>query len=163
MLAYHIPWVSAPGVPLDALPGLPVAGQKDSSGDADRLLAEVARYEGATYVGSSALLSLAGPLGATGAILAVANVEPELCCQAFSGDAAAQLKLTDVHLTARARRSAGAQGCPGTAAARGYPEPEHLTLSPRPARPGRSGLVRSGLGPAGDRPGYARWRPVTQS
>ena len=102
MLAYHIPWASAPGVPLDELPGLPVAGQKDSSGDADRLLAEIGRYEGATYVGSSALLSLAGPLGATGAILAVADVKPELCCQAFSGDAAAQLKLTDIHLTARA-------------------------------------------------------------
>ncbi len=102
VLAYHIPWLSAPGVPVEALPGLPVAGQKDSSGDANRLLEEIARYEGASYVGSSALLALAGPVGAAGAILAVANVEPELCCQAFAGDAAAQLQLTDIHLAARA-------------------------------------------------------------
>ena len=101
VLAYHIPWVSAPGVPVEALPELPVAGLKDSSGDPDRLLAEVGGYPGATYVGSSAVLALAGPLGATGAILAIANVEPELCCAAFEGDARAQLKLADVHLAAR--------------------------------------------------------------
>jgi 4-hydroxy-tetrahydrodipicolinate synthase len=101
VLAYHIPWVSAPGVPVEALPELPVAGLKDSSGDPDRLLAEVVGYPGATYVGSSALLALAGPLGATGAILAVANVEPDLCCAAFDGDARAQRKLADVHLAAR--------------------------------------------------------------
>jgi dihydrodipicolinate synthase/N-acetylneuraminate lyase len=101
VLAYHIPWISAPGVPVGALASLPVAGVKDSSGDPDRLLAEVSRYPGRTYVGSSALLALAGPLGGTGAILAAANVEPELCCKAFTGDAAAQLQLTDVHLAVR--------------------------------------------------------------
>jgi dihydrodipicolinate synthase/N-acetylneuraminate lyase len=101
VLAYHIPWVSAPGVPVTALAGLAVAGVKDSSGDPDRLLAEVTRYSGATYVGSSALLALAGPLGAAGAILAVANLEPRLCAQAFAGDAAAQRALADVHLAAR--------------------------------------------------------------
>ncbi len=101
VLAYHIPWVSAPGVPVGALASLPIAGLKDSSGDPDRLLAEVARYPGRTYVGSSALLALAGPLGGTGAILAVANAEPELCVAAFAGDAAAQLKLADVHLAVR--------------------------------------------------------------
>jgi len=101
VLAYHIPWVSAPGVPVEALPGLPVTGLKDSSGDPDRLLAEVVHYPGATYVGSSALLALAGPLGATGAILAVANVEPDLCRRAFEGDARAQHKLADAHLAAR--------------------------------------------------------------
>jgi 4-hydroxy-tetrahydrodipicolinate synthase len=98
VLAYHIPWISAPGIPVSALAGLPVAGQKDSSGDPNRLLDEVAHYPGATYVGSSALLALAGPVGATGAILAAANVEPELCCRAFEGDAAAQRELTDTHL-----------------------------------------------------------------
>ena len=101
VLAYHIPWLSAPGIPVSALGGLPVAGQKDSSGDPNRLLDEVAHYPGATNVGSSALLALAGPVGATGAILAVANVEPELCCQAFAGDAAAQRDLTDTHLAVR--------------------------------------------------------------
>jgi 4-hydroxy-tetrahydrodipicolinate synthase len=101
VLAYHIPWLSAPGIPVSALGGLPVTGQKDSSGDPNRLLDEVAHYPGATYVGSSALLALAGPVGATGAILAVANVEPELCCRAFAGDAAAQRELTDTHLAVR--------------------------------------------------------------
>jgi 4-hydroxy-tetrahydrodipicolinate synthase len=102
VLAYHIPWVSAPGVPVDALAGLPVAGVKDSSGLADRLLDEIAHYPGATYVGSSALLALAGPLGAAGAILALANVEPERCCRAFAGDATAQLELADRHLAVKA-------------------------------------------------------------
>jgi 4-hydroxy-tetrahydrodipicolinate synthase len=101
VLAYHIPWISAPGIPVSALASLPVAGQKDSSGDANRLLDEIVHYGGCTYVGSSALLALAGPLGATGAILAVANVEPELCCRAFAGDAVAQRALTDVHLAVR--------------------------------------------------------------
>jgi 4-hydroxy-tetrahydrodipicolinate synthase len=102
VLAYHIPWVSAPGVPVEALADLPVAGIKDSSGDPNRLLFEVTRYSGATYVGSSALLALAGPLGCAGAILAVANVAPELCISAFAGAADAQLELTDVHLAVRA-------------------------------------------------------------
>jgi 4-hydroxy-tetrahydrodipicolinate synthase len=102
VLAYHVPWVSAPGIPVEALASLPVVGIKDSSGDPDRLLAEIAYYAGATYVGSSAILALAGPLGATGAILAVANVEPELCAEAFGGSAPAQRELTDVHLAARA-------------------------------------------------------------
>lgn len=98
VLAYHFPRVSAPGVPVAALGKLPVAGVKDSSGDPDRLLDEVAHYWGATYVGSSALLALAGPMGAAGAILALANIEPERCVAAFAGDAAAQLALADSHL-----------------------------------------------------------------
>lgn len=102
VLAYHVPWVSAPGVPVDSLAELPVAGIKDSSGDPDRLLFEVAHYSEATYVGSSALLALAGPLGCSGAILAIANVVPELCTAAFAGSAQAQLELTDVHLAVRA-------------------------------------------------------------
>lgn len=102
VLAYHVPWISAPGVPVEALAGLHVAGIKDSSGSADRLLDELAHYQGATYVGSSALLALAGPMGAAGAILALANVEPEGCCRAFAGDAAAQRALATAHLEVRA-------------------------------------------------------------
>src|SRR5262249_15004454 len=100
-LAYHFPRVSAPGVPVEALAGLPVAGVKDSSGDADRLLDELAHYPGATYVGSSAVLALAGPMGAAGAILALANIEPERCVAALAGDGAAQRALADRHLAAR--------------------------------------------------------------
>ncbi len=102
VLAYHVPWISAPGVPVADLPGLPVAGIKDSSGSADRLLDELAHYPGATYVGSSALLALAGPMGGAGAILALANVEPERCWRAFAGEAAVQRDLADVHLQVRA-------------------------------------------------------------
>jgi 4-hydroxy-tetrahydrodipicolinate synthase len=102
VLAYHVPWVSAPGVPVTELPSLPIAGIKDSSGSADRLLDELAHYTGAVYVGSSALLALAGPMGGAGAILALANVEPERCVQAFDGDGAAQRELAEAHLAVRA-------------------------------------------------------------
>jgi len=101
VFAYHVPWISAPGVPVRDLAELPIAGIKDSSGSADRLLDELAHYAGAIYVGSSALLSLAGPMGGAGAILALANVEPERCIQAFAGDAAVQRDLADVHLKVR--------------------------------------------------------------
>ena len=102
VLAYHVPWVSAPGVPVAGLGSLPVAGIKDSSGSADRLLDEVAHYRGPVYVGSSALLGLAGPMGVAGAILALANVEPERCLRAFAGDGAAQRELAARHLEVRA-------------------------------------------------------------
>ena len=102
VLAYHVPWISAPGVPVGLLPDLPVAGIKDSSGSADRLLDELSSYEGAVYVGSSALLALAGPMGGAGAILALANVEPEACVLAFGGDAALQRGLARAHLRVRA-------------------------------------------------------------
>jgi len=98
VLAYHFPRVYPPGIPVEALAGLPIAGQKDSTGEANRLLDELAHYPGATYVGSSAVLALAGPMGATGALLALANVEPERCVAAFDGDAGAQRELADRHL-----------------------------------------------------------------
>ena len=100
VLAYHFPRVYPPGIPVSALAGLPVAGQQDSSGEPERLLDELAHYSGATYVGSSALLAMAGAMGATGALLALANVEPERCAAAFAGDAAAQRELTERHLAA---------------------------------------------------------------
>ena len=100
VLAYHCPLVSAPGIRWT--PWRPAGGRgQDSSGDPDRLLDELAHYPGATYVGSSAVLALAGPIGAAGAILALANVEPERCVAAFAGDARAQFELADRHLDAR--------------------------------------------------------------
>jgi 4-hydroxy-tetrahydrodipicolinate synthase len=102
LLAYHFPATSSPGIPLDALAGLPVDGCKDSSGDPGRLLLTLSSFDRPLYVGSDALLALAGPLGCAGAILALANAEPERCIAAFSGDAAAQLALADPH-----RRCAG--------------------------------------------------------
>jgi dihydrodipicolinate synthase/N-acetylneuraminate lyase len=98
VLAYHYPQTSPPGIPIELLGELPVQGLKDSSADPDRLLAEVSGYRGWLYVGSSALLALAGPLGCAGAVLALANAEPERCVAAFTGDAEAQRQLTASHL-----------------------------------------------------------------
>ena len=107
VLAYHFPAVSPPGVPVELLPELPVAGAKDSSGDPERLLHTLSLWEGHVYPGSSALLSFAGPLGCPGAILALANAEPALCAAAFAGDPAAQRKLTEAHLAASRAFPAG--------------------------------------------------------
>ncbi|MGH8906003.1 MAG: dihydrodipicolinate synthase family protein [Egibacteraceae bacterium] len=107
VLAYHFPKASAPGIPVELLGDLPVRGLKDSSGDPDRLLAELDAYDGDLYTGSSALLALAGPLGCTGAILALANVAAAGCASAFAGDAKAQRELAAVHRTAHERFPAG--------------------------------------------------------
>jgi 4-hydroxy-tetrahydrodipicolinate synthase len=98
VLGYHFPLMSAPGIDVDLLPRLAevgLVGLKDSSGDPSRLVRTLETFDGDLYVGSPWLLSAAGPLGATGAILAVANVEPELSVAAFGGDAAAQRSLTE--------------------------------------------------------------------
>lgn len=100
VLAYHFPAASAPGIPVELLAELPVSGLKDSSGDPERLLRELAAFSGDIYVGSSAVLTLAGAVGATGAILALANVEPERCTAALAGDGGAQRELLDAHLAA---------------------------------------------------------------
>jgi len=101
VLAYHYPQVSPPGIPVELLPELPVQGVKDSSGDPERLLAERSTYRGWLYVGAAPVLALAGPLGCSGAILALANAEPEKCSAAFAGDADAQLALTEAHMASR--------------------------------------------------------------
>jgi 4-hydroxy-tetrahydrodipicolinate synthase len=110
VLAYHYPAVSPPGIPVPVLADLPVAGCKDSTGDPDRLLTELTEWDEALYVGSAAILSFAGPLGCAGAILALANAEPERCIRAFAGDAAAQLELVAAHNAARARFPIGLKG-----------------------------------------------------
>jgi dihydrodipicolinate synthase/N-acetylneuraminate lyase len=98
VLGYHFPQVAPPGIPLELLPKLPIQGCKDSSGDMDRLLATLDGWSQPLYVGSSAVLLQAGAMGAAGAILALANSEPELCAAAFGGDARAQSTLTPAHL-----------------------------------------------------------------
>lgn len=100
VLAYHFPDVAPPGIPLDILDALPVSGCKDSSGDMERMLATLDRWVGDLYVGSDSLLLPAGQLGCAGAILALANAEPELCAAAFDGEAQAQQRLTPSHLAA---------------------------------------------------------------
>lgn len=103
VLGYHFPAVSAPGIPVEMLAALPIAGLKDSSGDAGRLLEELEVFDRPLYTGSSALLSFAGPLGCAGAILSLANLEPQLCARAFSGDASAQRELTAAHVAGHHR------------------------------------------------------------
>jgi 4-hydroxy-tetrahydrodipicolinate synthase len=101
LLAYHFPGVAGGPVPVEALADLPVHGIKDSTGDAERLLTQLAAWDKPTYVGSSALVGYAGFLGAAGAILAAANVAPEDSIAAFEGDAAAQHRLLTAHLAVK--------------------------------------------------------------
>ncbi|MFN8218108.1 MAG: dihydrodipicolinate synthase family protein [Solirubrobacterales bacterium] len=93
VLAYHFPKVSAPGVPVEALRELPVDGIKDSSGDAERLALEADQLATGIYVGRPSLLLLAGALGCSGAILALANVEVAGCVEALAGDPDAQRRV----------------------------------------------------------------------
>ncbi len=102
-LAYHFPSVSAPGISLAHLAELPVSGCKDSSGDATRLELTAEAFGGAVWVGSPSLTLLAGALGAAGAILAVANLDPASCLAAYAGDPAAQRRLAQIHAATSTR------------------------------------------------------------
>jgi 4-hydroxy-tetrahydrodipicolinate synthase len=93
VLAYHFPTISPPGIPIELLPELPVAGLKDSSRDAERVRAELTTWDGSVFVGSTSMLELARSLGGAGAILGIANAEPETCVAALSGDPSAQRAL----------------------------------------------------------------------
>jgi 4-hydroxy-tetrahydrodipicolinate synthase len=77
---------------------------KDSSGDAARLLEEldVVDRHFALYTGSVSLLLLAGHVGCAGAILALANAQPEACARAFAGDPDAQRMLAQPERRAHA-------------------------------------------------------------
>lgn len=107
VLAYHYPRVSSPGVPVDVLGQLPVAGIKDSSGDAERLILEAEEIGSGLYTGHPALVHLAGAIGCAGAILALANVDPEGCRRAWEGDGDCQRELINGH---RAQALAGIAG-----------------------------------------------------
>jgi 4-hydroxy-tetrahydrodipicolinate synthase len=109
-LAYHFPQTAPPGIPVEALGDLPVQGLKDSSADPERLLAELEVLQQPLWVGAATLLLMAGSLaaagaagagGVAGAILAVANVDPEHAIAAFGGDPAAQRALFPAHRRAR--------------------------------------------------------------
>jgi dihydrodipicolinate synthase/N-acetylneuraminate lyase len=127
-LAYHFPQTAPPGIPVEALGDLPVQGLKDSSADPERLLAELEVFDRPLWVGAATLLLMAGSLtaagtggsagssgtggsgrssgtagsgGVAGAILAVANVDPEHAIAAFAGDPAAQRALFAAHTRVR--------------------------------------------------------------
>lgn len=101
VLAYHFPAMSPPGIDVELLPELGVAGVKDSSGDPDRLLRVLDAFDEAVYVGAAPLVLQAGAIGCRGVILAVANVAPEDCVAAFGGDGAAQRRLAAPHAASR--------------------------------------------------------------
>lgn len=107
VLAYHYPKASAPGVPVDVLRQLPIAGIKDSSGDAERLILEADEVASGLYTGHPALVHLAGAIGCAGAILALANVDPEGCVRAWQGDGDCQRELVNGH---RAQALSGIAG-----------------------------------------------------
>src|SRR6266511_1795263 len=104
-----------------------------------RLLVEVSGYRGALYVGSSAVLALAGPLGCRGAILALARVrllalaEPVNFGVAGPGPAAdrtgAPLRSRSDH---RCRVSPRVRcRCPCPSRGRRSPRPAHSSQTPR--------------------------------
>ena len=97
VLAYHNPGVAEPGVTMDELRALKVAGIKDSTGDAERMLDMVSWYKGWIYTGVATTAYFSGQIGCTGAILAAANLEPELCAEAWSGNVRAQKDLIHAH------------------------------------------------------------------
>jgi 4-hydroxy-tetrahydrodipicolinate synthase len=97
VLAYHFPAHSAPGIPVDLLCELPVVGIKDSTGDPARLAVEIDEKGRGVYTGSAALALQAAAMGATGAILALANVDPDGCARAWDGDGACQRDLVNGH------------------------------------------------------------------
>jgi 4-hydroxy-tetrahydrodipicolinate synthase len=84
-------------VPVDGLSQLPVAGLKDSAGDAERLILEADELPHGLYTGAASLIQLAGAIGCAGAILALANVDPEGCARAWDGDGAVQRELINGH------------------------------------------------------------------
>ena len=96
VLAYHFPTMSAPGIPLDLLRQLPIAGLKDSTRDVQRVTAELTKWEGSVFVGSTTMLELVRTLGGAGAILGIANVEPEVCAEALGGNSSAQTRLAEL-------------------------------------------------------------------
>jgi 4-hydroxy-tetrahydrodipicolinate synthase len=102
VIAAHDPRVSWPGLEVPDIPELPIAAYEDASGEPERLLETLLIFDGAVYTGSALVLALAGPAGAAGAILGLANAEPERCAAAFGGDGIAQRELTKDHVAINA-------------------------------------------------------------
>ena len=171
MLANHNPFLSCADIPVDSLATLPVAGIKDSSGSPDRLLDELSRYPGDTYVGSAAFLALACLMGTTGALLALANLAPEACIRAWGGDAVAQHDLAAQHLAVRGGRPGPAQAHVGRGGGDLTGLPDLLKCTPMnalrralavpPFAANPADLI--GLGEAAEQAGFARLLPLGPS
>ncbi len=76
---------------------LPIAGLKDSTGDPDPHARAARRVRRARLQRLGGDGAVRGALGCTGAILAAANLEPELSAKAFAGDVDSQRSLLDAH------------------------------------------------------------------
>jgi 4-hydroxy-tetrahydrodipicolinate synthase len=114
VLGYHFPAASRPGIPVDLVPELPIAGLKDSTGDPERLALEADALPVGLYTGSASVLLQGRAMGCSGAILALANVDPAGCAQAWEGDGACQRELINEH---RVGALAGIAGLKRTLAA----------------------------------------------
>lgn len=114
VLGYHFPAAARPGIPVDLLPELPIAGLKDSTGDPERLALEADALPVGLYTGSASVLLQGRAMGCSGAILALANVDPVGCAQAWDGDGACQRELINGH---RVGALAGIPGLKRTLAA----------------------------------------------
>jgi dihydrodipicolinate synthase/N-acetylneuraminate lyase len=91
---------------------------------------ETGNWDRSVYTGFVPLLSAAGGWGATGAILALANLLPERCAQAFAGDPDAQAALLPDHEMLASRGVVAIK----QALAREYGMPAHMRASrPHPA------------------------------
>jgi 4-hydroxy-tetrahydrodipicolinate synthase len=121
VIAYHFP-KHYPAVPVAVLDDLDIDGLKDSAGDRERLRDEAAAWEGDVYTGFVPLLSAAAGFGAAGAILALANLRPELAARAFGGDGEAQDALLPEHAVLKA----GGVGAIKRILAAAYGTPPHL-------------------------------------
>jgi 4-hydroxy-tetrahydrodipicolinate synthase len=97
VLGYHFPAASRPGIHVDLLPELPIAGLKDSTGDPERLALEAGVLPVGLYTGSASVLLQGRAMGCSGAILALANVDPVGCTQAWEGDGVCQRELINGH------------------------------------------------------------------
>ena len=135
VLAYHYPGVSAPGITHGGAQG---AQGRRHQGLHRRRRAMLDEWPRGTRAGSTravaTIVAYAGQLGCTGAILAAANLEPELCADAFAGNVPAQKDLLHAHKIVSPRRREGHQGGAG-------PQVRHLAPpagSTRRADRGRS-------------------------
>ena len=112
VLAYHFPQVSAPGITIEELKALKVAGIKDSTGDCERLLDTLALPQADLHgqlvdrrVGRDARAHRRHPRRG--------QPRAELCVDAFAGSVAAQKDLLGAHQILSQLRREGHQGGAG--------------------------------------------------
>lgn len=99
VLAYHLPTESSPGLGVEQILRLPVNGVKDASGDANRMINHLTLSAMPLYVGAG-LVGLARAAGCSGAVLALANIDPILCLEVWAGKIKRLPDLIRLHVDA---------------------------------------------------------------